>query len=107
MVPLNIQNPATEGTPQEMKIAHYLSELGLRWEAQRQFGKYKVDFWIDELKVVIEADGPYGHLSKREKIRTEFLLGNGVEHVLRVRDNSIKDIRKAIDAFLENEDRWA
>ena len=54
-------------TPQEVKIANYLSELGLRWESQRQVGKYFVDFWIAEIGTVIDAAGVYGQFATKDK----------------------------------------
>ena len=88
-------------TPQEVKIANYLSELGLRWESQRQIGKYSVDFWIAEIGTVIEADGVYGHFAKKDKERNEFLLVNGVDLVVHITAEKEPDIRREIDVFLE------
>tara|TARA_R110000824_G_scaffold223161_2_gene410950 strand:- start:584 stop:874 length:291 start_codon:yes stop_codon:yes gene_type:complete len=87
-------------TPQEVKIASYLSELGLRWESQRQVGKYFVDFWIAEIGTVIEADGVYGHFSKKDKERDSFLLDSGVDHVLHIRSENSHEIHYDIDMFL-------
>ena len=100
-MPLNIQQAPTEMTPQEVKIANYLSELGLRWESQRQIGKYFVDFWIAEIGTVIEADGVYGHFSKKDQERNEFLLVNGVDSVVHITAEHEQDIRRDIDVFLE------
>ena len=88
-------------TPQEVKIANYLSELGLRWESQRQIGKYSVDFWIAEIGTVIEADGVYGHFAKKDQERNEFLLVNGVDFVVHITSEKEQDIRRDIDIFLE------
>ena len=100
-MPLKIQQAPTEMTPQEVKIANYLSELGLRWESQRQIGKYFVDFWVAELGTVIEADGVYGHFLKKDQERNEFLLVNGVDSVVHITSEHEQDIRKDIDGFLE------
>ena len=89
-------------TPQETKIADYLSELGLRWESQRQIGKYFVDFWIAEIGTVIEADGVYGHFTKKDKERNEFLLDSGVDYVLHITTENAKEIHNDIDMFLIN-----
>ena len=72
-------------TPQEVKIANYLSELGLRWESQRQVGKYFVYFWIAEIGTVIEADGVYGHFSQKDKERDSFLLDSGIDQILHIK----------------------
>ena len=99
-MPLNIQQAPQEMTPQEIKIANYLSELGLRWESQRQIGKYFVDFWIAEIGTVIEADGVYGHFAKKDKERNEFLLESGVDYVLHITTENSKEIHNDIDMFL-------
>jgi len=89
-------------TPQEAKIANYLSELGLRWESQRQIGKYFVDFWIAEIGTVIEADGVYGHFAAKDKERNAFLLANGADYVLHVTTENSSEIHHDIDMFLIN-----
>jgi len=97
---LNIQQAPTEMTPQEVKIANYLSELGLRWESQRQVGKYFVDFWIAEIGTVIEADGVYGHFSQKDKERDSFLLDSGIDQILHIKSESSHEIHYDIDTFL-------
>ena len=56
-------------TLQENIIADCLSEFGLRYEEQYNFWPYTVDFYIPEIKWILEADGKYGHLQKRDKKR--------------------------------------
>jgi very-short-patch-repair endonuclease len=99
-MPLNLQQPPTEMTPQEVKIANYLSELGLRWESQRQVGKYFVDFWIAEIGTVIEADGVYGHFAKKDAERDSFLLDSGIDQVLHIKSENSSEIHYDIDMFL-------
>ena len=53
-------------TSQERLVAEALSSLGLRYKEQQEFGQYTVDFWIPEINVVVEADGPHGHYNKRD-----------------------------------------
>ena len=64
----------TDFTNQENIIADCLSEMGMRFEQQKQFYTYTVDFWIPDLKFVIEADGVYGHLKKRDMQRDITLM---------------------------------
>ena len=64
-------------TDQENIIAEYLSEWGIRYETQAPFPPYTVDFYIPELSMVIEADGVYGHLGKRDRIRDRNLIQTG------------------------------
>jgi len=72
-------------TPQENLIAECLSEFGLRYEQQYEFWPYTADFYIPELKMVIEADGKYGHLRKRD-IKRDIALGkhDDVVYILHV-----------------------
>ena len=61
--------PPRDYTEQENIIADCLSEFGLRYEQQYDMWPYTVDFYIPEIKMVIEADGKYGHLKKRDAKR--------------------------------------
>ena len=61
-------------TDQENIIAKCLDEYGLRYDQQVEFLNYSADFYVPELKMVIEADGIYGHLRKADKIRDDKLL---------------------------------
>ena len=53
-------------TIQENLIAEELSTLGLRYDQQVEVYPYTVDFFVPELGMIIEADGVYGHLRKRD-----------------------------------------
>ena len=64
-------------TDQENIIAEYLSEWGIRYETQAPFPPYTVDFYIPELSMVIEADGVFGYLGKRDRIRDRNLIQTG------------------------------
>ena len=56
-------------TKQEQLIAEELSECGLRYEQQVDVHPYTVDFFVSEIGLIIEADGIYGHLRKRDTKR--------------------------------------
>ena len=74
-------------TKQENIIAKSLSKFGIRYEQQYEFIPYTVDFYIPDLNMVIEADGKYGHLQKRDTKRDLDLVKNhAVEYILHVRD---------------------
>jgi len=76
----------TDFTHQENIIAECLSDMGMRFEQQKQFGNYTVDFWIADLKFVIEADGVYGHLKKRDLRRDMDLMENpSIEYIFHIR----------------------
>ena len=89
-------------TSQENIIADCLSDLGLRYEQQADFAPYTPDFYIPEIKMIIEADGKYGHLRKRDVKRDIFLSKDqGIQYILHIRVYSKKDICKQILAGLE------
>jgi very-short-patch-repair endonuclease len=44
---------------------------------QASFPPYTVDFLIPELNMVIEADGIYGHLLTKDRIRDRKLIESG------------------------------
>ena len=58
--------PPKDYTTQEQIIAVCLDECGLRYEQQRDFYPYTVDLYIPEISMVVEADGKYGQLAKRD-----------------------------------------
>ena len=58
----------TDYTKQENIIAECLSTFGMRYDQQYDFYPYTVDFFIADIRMVIEADGVYGHLRKRDVI---------------------------------------
>jgi very-short-patch-repair endonuclease len=84
-------------TKQENIISDCLSDLGLRYTEQYELYPYTVDFYIPELRMVVEADGTYGHLKKRDRKRDIKLQEyNDVEYILHIKENT----RKAIKEFL-------
>tara|TARA_Y100000296_G_scaffold85940_1_gene124104 strand:- start:1121 stop:1447 length:327 start_codon:yes stop_codon:yes gene_type:complete len=88
--------PPRDYTAQENIIADYLSEFGLRYIEQYDLHPYTADFFIPELNMVIEADGKYGHLKKRDHKRDQFLLEQDeVEHIIHIKETTkvkIKDV---------------
>lgn len=63
-------------TPQEELTAELLSGFGLRFEQQWKVPgtNYLADFYIEELTMVLECDGPIGHLQKADAERTIRIL---------------------------------
>ena len=89
-------------TSQENIVADCLSEFGLRYNEQHMFWPYTVDFYIPELNMVIEADGKYGHLRKRDVKRDVFLSEQEeVENILHVRETTKERIKDNILTSLE------
>ena len=84
-------------TVQENRIAECLSEFGVRYDQQYDFYPYTVDFWIAELSMVIEADGVYGHLRKRDIMRDgELMNRDGVEYVLHIQESTKEEIKERL-----------
>ena len=76
-------------TKQENLIAEALSNLGLRYDQQVHIAGYIADFFIPELGMIVEADGVYGHLKKRDIKRDADLMRiYGVLNILHIKDNS-------------------
>ena len=66
-------------TGQENLVAEALSELGVGYVQQLEFGTYTVDFFLPDNGLVIEADGFWGHLRKADRIRDAALLETNIE----------------------------
>ena len=90
-------------TPQERLVADALAELGLRYNEQQQFGKYIVDFWLPEINVVVEADGPHGHYKKRDLKRDSDLYAehdiNLIMHIVSDDLDTIKQILSMLEDY--------
>ena len=95
--------PPRDFTKQENIIAECLSDLGLRYTEQYDLYPYTVDFYIPELNMVVEADGTYGHLKKRDLKRDVNLYKyDEVEYILHIKENTAKDIKEFLCRALSN-----
>lgn len=86
-------------TDAEQKIWHQLRGKQIhqyKFRRQHIIGKYIVDFLCADLKLIIEIDGGQ-HNEDADKIRTEFLEGEGYK-VLRFWNN---DVLGNIDGVME------
>ena len=89
--------PPKDNTPQEKAIEKILDEFGLRYDTQYFFVQYIVDFWVPEMNMVIEADGIYGHLKKRDVKRDmELMAIPAIHNILHVKDTSYTEIKETI-----------
>ena len=89
--------PPKDFTSQEITITKCLDEFGLRYNEQHYFLNYIVDFWIPEISMVVEADGVYGHLKKRDLKRDmELMRLPMVKSVLHIKDTSYEDIKETL-----------
>ena len=90
-------------TKQENIIAEILSEFGLRYDQQVPINQYTADFYIAELGLVIEADGVYGHLRKRDATRdAEIMRIFGIANILHVKETTKQSIREVLCRAFEN-----
>ena len=90
-------------TKQENIIAEILSNFGLRYDQQVGFGRYTVDFYVEELGLVIEADVIYGHLRKRDIMRDAALQSfPEIEYIIHIKENSKQDIKDVLWLALNN-----
>ena len=86
--------PPRDFTEQELLIARCLGNFGLRYDEQVYYHPYTVDFYIPEIKMVIEADGIYGHLYKRDAIRDKaLLLLEDVEYIIHIKEKTLEKIK--------------
>ena len=89
--------PPRDFTKQELIIARSLDEFGLRYDEQVYYHPYTVDFYIPEIKMVIEADGVYGHLSKRDEKRDKDLLSlEDIEYIIHIKETTLGKIKEAL-----------
>ncbi len=86
--------PPRDYTDQENLIARCLDEFGLRYEQQAYYHPYIVDFYVPELKMVIEADGVYGHLGKRDRKRDKDLESiEDIEYIIHIKEKTLEKIK--------------
>ena len=88
--------PYRNGTKQEKLVQRCIEELGLRYVEQAKLGQYEVDFLLTELDVVVEADGPFGHLAKRDARRDQDLIDMGVAEVWHLKEKTLQDIKERL-----------
>ena len=90
-------------TKQENLIAEQLSEFGLRYDQQVPINQFTADFFVPELGLIIEADGVYGHLSKRDTYRdAEIMRVFGIENILHIKDTTKQGIKDTLWQALNN-----
>ena len=93
--------PSKFWTEKEKLIQKCVEETGLLYISQARFGTYDVDFYLPEIGVVVEADGPFGHLAKRDAKRDAELKDMGtdlfpIEEIWHFRENTLKTIRERL-----------
>lgn len=77
----------------EKIAARVLRKLGLRFQSQKVFGLFSVDFYLKQNKVALECDSEYWHnlpgARNRDKRKDQLLRSKGIQ-VARVRAASLK-----------------
>jgi very-short-patch-repair endonuclease len=96
----------------EQKLWYYLRNRqieGIRFRRQCSIGKYIVDFYSFEKKLVIEVDGDSHFLSdeliKKDAVRTKFLENQGIKVLLFMNNDVMKNCEGCIDELLRVLDR--
>lgn len=78
----------------EEKVRHYLEDHKIIFIQEKKFGRYRADFYIENLKLIIECDGEYWHLCRhteaRDARKTKFLESLGY-HVARLTGRQINE----------------
>ena len=89
--------PPKDYTKQENIIAECLDKAGLRYAPQYEIFPYTVDFYIPEIKMIIEADGKMGHLKKRDAKRDSYLRKQfDVDDVVHIKDITKEKIEEKL-----------
>lgn len=72
-------------SPLEARFYEFLSEWKIKFEIQRRFGPYRLDFYIPSLKVGIELDGQEFHHNRKaqDRLRDIYLLEVHKIHIVR------------------------
>lgn len=84
------------GSTEEVITALELKRLKVKYRHNVKFGRYRADFVLDELKIILEVDGRLYHTKEtapREELRDNLItLSVGAEwEVIRITDNLIND----------------
>ena len=85
------------GSIPEAMVAIELLKLGYKIIPQQRVNKYKVDFYLPDIKTIIEVDGVLYHNSKRDDEREAiilFTLGMGTRVIHIPAERIAKNIQK-------------
>ena len=103
-MPVSLTPVPSEGTTQEDIFEDVIKSRGLRYEKQRQFGDFIVDFYIEELLIVIEADGIYGHTRAKDRNRDFALLKehtDAIKAVHHIKESGKSRVEEVLGALLD------
>ena len=93
-----------EMTKEERRLWYdYLRSYPVRFLRQRVMGKYIVDFYCSEAKLIVELDGSQhyedGNIEKDTQ-RTEFLEGYGLK-VIRIPNNEVNQNFRGVCEYID------
>ena len=71
------------------------------YQYQINIGQYTVDFYLPELQVIVEADGVFGHLKKRDKQRDSKLAAMGYQEVWHLKETTISGLRNEFNILMK------
>lgn len=92
----DIRQGVNFGSTEEVMVALELKRKNINYRQDVKFGRYRADFVLDDMKVVLEVDGKRYHTPQtapREEIRDSLIvlqLGAGWE-VIRITDDCINE----------------
>lgn len=94
----------SKSNPNENWAAKYLNKrtTGHRWKRQAQWGYRLYDFWCSTLGIAVEIDGDT-HDPNYDRSRDEYNYNKSGIVVLRVRNRSEKDMKKALIKIQQSE----
>ena len=72
------------------------------YQYQMDIGQYTVDFYLPELEVIVEADGVFGHLKKRDKQRDSMLAAMGYQKVWHLKETTISGLINEFDTLMKS-----
>ncbi len=73
----------------ETKVRELLNSLQFSFEQEAKIGRYSVDFYLNEFRLVIECDGDYWHRNKKRDARKNHYLKKNAYRLLRLNEKLI------------------
>lgn len=91
---LGPNRPLCSDTKPERVFEKILTGCGIKFEKQKRFGRFTVDFFLPGLKQAIEIDGIYWHRRKvdwkeQQDKRDRYLIDAGVTSVFHITDKDV------------------
>lgn len=92
---LGPNRPLCSNTKPERVFAKILTGCGIKFEQQKRFGRFTVDFFLPGLKQAIEIDGLYWHRRKadwkeQQDKRDHYLRDAGVISIFHITDKDVE-----------------